>query len=150
MPQLFLFVTKFLCIALIVNSGIYGVFFTQALPWSSFSWDAFKNNSSITIVDHSRFNWRCTIQFGQEDYRMICKIGGDWKAICVLRNFRVGHAIKLDISGEGGADVVYLRHTPLQCTHTSYIHPSSSGVNEKFVYEVNHYFMRCPTKRGST
>lgn len=122
-----------------------------ALPWSSFSRDAFaKNNSSIPIVDQSRFNWRCTIQFGQEYNRMICKIGGDWKAICVLRNFRVGHAIKLGISGEGGADVVYLRHTPLQCTHTSYIHTSSNGVNEKFVYQVNHYFMRCPTKKEST
>lgn len=38
------------------------------LSWSDFCKDAFaKKNNLITIVDQSKFNWKCTMQFVEED-----------------------------------------------------------------------------------
>lgn len=123
------------------------IFFSimQMISWSDFCKDAFaKKNNVITIVDQSKFNWKCTMQFVEEDNRLVCKIGGDWEAICALRNFVVGHAIKLGVCDDKGSDVVFLRHVPLECTHRCYIRPPSASINEKYVYEVNHYFLSCP------
>jgi hypothetical protein len=59
------------------------------LSWSSFCRDAFLlNNTLITIVDQGKFNWKCTMQFGEEDNRMVCKIGGDWRAMCLAQVWR--------------------------------------------------------------
>jgi len=86
------------------------------------------------------------MQFNKKDKRLVCKIEGDWRTICVMRKFRVGHAIKLGVYGEMGSNVVFLRHVPLECTHAYYIRPPSPNETEKYVYQVNYYFVRCPVR----
>ena len=117
----------------------------QVMSWSNFCRDAFgQKNDIITIVDQSRFRWKCTMQFVEEEGRLVCKIGGEWKFICDLRGFKVGHAVKLGVTAEMGSDVVYLRHVPLECIHSCYVRPPNAAINEKYVYQVKHYFLQCP------
>jgi len=121
------------------------------MAWSDFCRHALlKNENRITIVDEGKFHWKCTMQFVEQDNRLVCKIGGDWKAICVRRNFRVGHAIKLGVCGDRGSHIVFLAHVPLACIHTNYVRPPKVNLTENYVYQINHFFLSCPLKMHET
>lgn len=77
---------------------------------------------------------------------IFCRIGGDWKPLCIARKLTKGYAIKLAVTDNSRSGVLHIRYAPLNCVHRGFVR-SRNAVDARHVYRVNHYFADCPLKQ---
>ena len=101
----------------------------------------------LTVLDYMGNAWKCDLSFIKGEDMVYCRIGGDWRHICNAIRLIEGYAVKLIVTEAKDNTVVTLKHVPLQCTHWINVKPDYC-VGRKYIYQVNHYFMRCLVENG--
>jgi hypothetical protein len=94
------------------------------LPWVGFCKSALPTKETeIKIVDYLGFAWRCSYRIVEAENDLVCKIGGEWGALCKARRLVQDHPLKLAVTQEAENKIVYLRHVPIPCSHKDLIRP---------------------------
>jgi len=80
-------------------------------------------DTEIKVVDYLGFGWNCSFQIVEEDNGLVCKIGGQWVALCRARRLGANNPLKLAVTQVSDNKIIYLRYVRIPCKHRDIIKP---------------------------
>ena len=113
---------------------------SQELPWNGFCENALtSDNHELTIIDWFGCTWKCHME-RHDGPPMICRIQGEWRAICKARCLVEGVTLKFGARKPSANTIVYIKISPFIGVRTTLVAPTRTEGYKAF-YQAEQYFM---------